>query len=189
MLSIKGEGAMIDMRKNADANQNYIRYSSPNGDMKGYIGYGTSFNIKSFQIVNNETEGYIDIQPNIGVGIKLNRQIPRTELDVAGAGYFSDKIMIGATYGNSDVIPVNASVGTVTTTPRRNDAKLVVGGWAGETQPIARFTINNCGGSCGQGTSRNVVFNNTNGTNPNYASLSFVARGGYLYRLFPSGGN
>ena len=65
--------------------------------MKGYIGYGTSFNIKSFQIVNNETEGYIDIQPNIGVGIKLNRQIPRTELDVAGAGYFSDKIMIGAT--------------------------------------------------------------------------------------------
>lgn len=186
MLSIKGEGAMIDMRKNADTNQNYIRYSSPNGDMKGYIGYGTSFNIKSFQIVNNETQGYIDIQPNIGVGIKLERTIPRTELDVKGAGYFSDKIMIGATYGNRDVIPVDDIVGTVTTTPRRNDAKLVVGGWAGETQPIARFTINNCGGSCGQGTSRNVVFNNTNGTNPNYASLSFVARGGYLTDYSPA---
>ncbi|SEM77080.1 hypothetical protein SAMN05421856_106210 [Chryseobacterium taichungense] len=36
------------------------------------------------------------------------------------------------------------------------------------------FSINNCGGSCGQPTARNIVLNNLNGTNGLFASIDFV---------------
>jgi Chaperone of endosialidase len=56
-------------------------------------------------------------------------------------------------------------------------ARIEHAGGGGNTGDALQAGINNCGGPCGQGTGRNLVMYNSNGTNSDFASLDFVPSG------------
>ena len=49
-----------------------------------------------------------------------------------------------------------------------------VNGGGGSEVDVAKFEINNCGAACGQGTARNIVLANANGTNAKFATIVFA---------------
>ncbi|SDH70819.1 hypothetical protein SAMN05421846_101634 [Chryseobacterium taeanense] len=72
---------------------------------------------------------------------------------------------------NRMLIDENGRVGIGTTAPKTN---LHVTSPAGQSTPIAAFSIVNCGAGCAQSTAKNIVLNNAQANNSLFASIDFV---------------
>lgn len=75
--------------------------------------------------------------------------------------------------GNNEYLTIldNGNLGIGTNSPI---GRLEVTQPPGTTSNLVNFMINNCGAPCGQGTARNLILSNANGTNSTFASLDFV---------------
>ncbi|WP_449388273.1 hypothetical protein [Chryseobacterium lineare] len=87
------------------------------------------------------------------------------------------KIMALSNNGNVNidntfyVDAASSKVGIGTSTPK---SYLQVSSPAGQTTPIAAFSIVNCGSGCSQGTAKNIVLNNIHTNNSLFGSIDFV---------------
>ncbi|WP_346984356.1 phage tail protein [Chryseobacterium sp. POE27] len=87
------------------------------------------------------------------------------------------KIMALSNNGNVNidntfyVDAASSKVGIGTSTPK---SYLHVSSPAGQTTPIAAFSIVNCGSGCSQGTAKNIVLNNIHTNNSLFGSIDFV---------------
>ncbi len=87
-----------------------------------------------------------------------------------GTSHFS---VDGSTF-SVDAVNNRVGIGTIATVPKAN---LHVSSPAGQSTPIAAFSIVNCGSGCSQGTAKNIVLNNIHTNNSLFASIDFVPGG------------
>lgn len=166
-LSISGTNSVFNLYSPNNMYSSYYRVGTNNAATRiGYFGYGSSGSPRLFEWSNMDNKGTNETTINaiLADRVGVNTTSPSAPFHVKGNTYLENRVSIG-----------QAARGQWSPSFEGNDALLVVGNQSGSTTPNLRLTTNsNPTGESGY----NIVFNNSNGSANQFASLIFDAREG-----------